>query len=267
MQCLPKQIPGIIDNQLCKCLDLTVLSAREARVADPLPWGEDNRMVEQKTQTGEPGRRPLATRNSRFAKTITAALLRTPITPNQISIASLGFAGLGSAALIGAQGHPWLYVGAVIGIQLRLLCNLLDGMVAVEGGRGSPLGILYNEFPDRIADSMLIIAFGYAAGSHWLGWAGALAAALTAYIRVFGGALGQVQDFGGILSKPRRMALMSAACLLAMGEIWLSGTSWIMLGSAWVLLVGTSFTCITRARAVAGRIAIEQRTQNESQPS
>ncbi len=84
---------------------------------------------------------------------------------------------------------------ALAAIQLRLLCNLLDGMVAVEGGRGSPVGALYNEFPDRVADTLLIVALGYAAGAGWLGWAGALAAAFTAYVRVFGGRFGQAQDF------------------------------------------------------------------------
>ena len=35
-------------------------------------------------------------------------------------------------------------------------------MVALEGGRKSTLGSLYNEVPDRVADSMLIVAAGYA---------------------------------------------------------------------------------------------------------
>ena len=54
-------------------------------------------------------------------------------------------------------------------VQLRLLCNLLDGMVAVEGGRSSPVGALYNEVPDRVADSLLLVALGYAVGIPWLG--------------------------------------------------------------------------------------------------
>ena len=47
--------------------------------------------------------------------------------------------------------------------QLELLCNLLDGMVAVEGGLGGPTGPLWNELPDRIADSVFIVALGMAA--------------------------------------------------------------------------------------------------------
>jgi len=40
------------------------------------------------------------------------------------------------------------------------LCNLLDGMVAIEHGKQSQLGVLYNELPDRVSDSVLFVALG-----------------------------------------------------------------------------------------------------------
>jgi phosphatidylglycerophosphate synthase len=40
-----------------------------------------------------------------------------------------------------------MFVGAMAGIQLRLLCNMLDGMVAVEHKMHSKTGELYNEVP------------------------------------------------------------------------------------------------------------------------
>jgi CDP-diacylglycerol--glycerol-3-phosphate 3-phosphatidyltransferase len=46
-----------------------------------------------------------------------------------------------------------------------------------------------------------------------------LAAVLTAYVRALGGALGQPQDFSGLMSKPRRMALLTAACLGAVATL------------------------------------------------
>lgn len=69
----------------------------------------------------------------------------------------MGFALAGAVALVMDTG----IVGSILciaGIQLRLLCNLFDGMVAIEGGKKSDVGSLYNEFPDRIADSLLIVA-------------------------------------------------------------------------------------------------------------
>lgn len=204
--------------------------------------------------TSTDARRPIAARSSGFAQKLTQALLKTSVTPNQISVASIAFAAIGAAALVYAPAHPLLYVVAILGIQLRLLCNLLDGMVAVEGGRGSPVGALYNEVPDRIADTMLIVALGYAAGSSWLGWAGALAAALTAYIRVFGGALGQAQDFRGPMAKQHRMALLTGACTLALVEAFIWHERYVLLIASWIILLGSLVTCGTRLKAIAGRI-------------
>src|SRR5205807_2107597 len=53
-----------------------------------------------------------------------------------------------------------LLVGAALLIQLRLLANLMDGMVAVENERAQPTGALFNELPDRLSDSLLIVAAG-----------------------------------------------------------------------------------------------------------
>ena len=97
--------------------------------------------------------------------------------------------------------------------------NLLDGMVAIEGGKSTPSGALFNEIPDRVADPLFLVPLGYAAGYSWLGWLAALLAVLTAYIRVLGGALGQQQDFGGILPKQRRMAVLTIALLAAAIEV------------------------------------------------
>lgn len=204
-------------------------------------------------------RRPIAARGTAAARRLTALLLRTPVTPNQISLASVAFAAVGAGAILAGPGEPALFLLAVAAIQLRLLCNLLDGMVAVEGGRHSPLGPLFNEFPDRVADSLLIVALGHAAGEPWLGWAGALAAALTAYVRAFGGALGQAQDFRGPMAKQHRMAVMSAGCLAAGVEPWLPGAGGALgrgalYGAALVIFVLACATCVTRAVAIAARL-------------
>jgi phosphatidylglycerophosphate synthase len=105
------------------------------------------------------------------------------------------------------------FVAAAVCVQLRLLCNLLDGMVAIEGGKSTASGALFNEIPDRLADALFLVPLGYASGYLWLGWLAALLAVLTAYIRVLGGALGQPQNFGGILPKQRRMAVLTVALL------------------------------------------------------
>jgi phosphatidylglycerophosphate synthase len=196
-----------------------------------------------------PDRRPLASRDTRWARSLAYALVRSSITPNQISVLSIVFAAFGAAALVDAR--PLALVAAAVSVQLRLLCNLLDGMVAIEGGRQSKTGALYNEFPDRIADSVLLVALGYAAGVGWLGWLSALLAALTAYVRATGSALGLPQDFRGPMAKPHRMAVLTAACLIGAGEAAWNGTRWTLLAAAIVIAFGSALTCATRTRAIA----------------
>jgi phosphatidylglycerophosphate synthase len=203
-------------------------------------------------------RRPLASRSTGWANALAAMLLKTSITPNQISVISIVFAALAGLALWYAPRWPMLYLLAMAGIQLRLLCNLLDGMVAVEGGRQSPVGSLYNEFPDRIADSLIIVALGYAAGEPVIGWAGALAAALTAYIRATGGALGLKQDFRGPMAKPHRMAVATFGCLVALIEALFAGTTYAIRAAAWVILLGSILTCITRTAAIAAQLRAKE---------
>jgi phosphatidylglycerophosphate synthase len=108
-------------------------------------------------------RRPLRSRQTRWASLLARLLLQTPLTPNALSLAGIGFAMAGAACLALAPQHHWLWLGAAAFIQLRLLANLMDGLVAVEGGRKAPTGALFNEFPDRIEDSLLLVAAGYGA--------------------------------------------------------------------------------------------------------
>ena len=194
-------------------------------------------------------RRPLASRDTAWARRIAAALARSSVTPNQISTISIVFAALGAWALVDAR--PLALIGATICVQLRLLCNLIDGMVAIEGGKQSATGALYNEFPDRIADSLLLVALGYACGVTWLGWLAALLAALTAYVRATGGALGLAQDFRGPMAKPHRMAVLTVACLIGAAELHWNGTRWTLLAAAIVIAGGSALTCVTRALAIA----------------
>jgi phosphatidylglycerophosphate synthase len=164
-------------------------------------------------------RRPLKSRSTGWAAAAARITLRIGLTANQISFLGILVALAGSAALYESFRSVWMYLIAAICIQLRLLANLLDGMVAVEGGRGGPTGAIWNEFPDRIEDSLFLIAAGYAASEPELGWLAALLAAVCAYVRLLGGTLGRPQDFGGPMAKPHRMAALTLGCLLAFATI------------------------------------------------
>lgn len=204
--------------------------------------------------SAELNRRPLKSRSRAWAQRTAAILARTAVTPNQISVASVVFAATG-AGVLAASGAFWSLLLCALCIQLRLFCNLIDGMVAVEGGKRSATGALYNEIPDRVADSLLIVAIGYACGAAWLGWCGALLAAVTAYIRTLGGGLGLPQDFRGPMAKQQRMAVLTLACVLGAAEEPLWHSRYVLLAAEWVVALGSLITCATRTAAIARALA------------
>ncbi len=169
-------------------------------------------------------RRPLKSRDTKWAAAIAGWLARASVRPNQISVASMLFAALAGLCfwLGGRVALDWRWSGLLVlaacGIQLRLLCNLLDGMVAVEGGLKTTAGELYNELPDRVSDALIFIGAAYAVPQFpWareIGWTAAILAIITAYVRSVGASMGAGQHFIGPMAKPHRMALLTAACLI-----------------------------------------------------
>ena len=177
-----------------------------------------NKLVEQAVRD----RRPLRIRDIGPWKTVARHLGRSRITPNVVSALGL-LAGVASGLLLASTGCPhyadqarWLGPLAVVAILLRGCCNILDGVLAVETGAASPVGVLWNEVPDRLSDAATLIGAGYAlGGSAVMGWAAALTAVLTAYIRVQTRLAGAPMDFRGPMAKPARMAVLSVAVMWA----------------------------------------------------
>jgi phosphatidylglycerophosphate synthase len=213
-------------------------------------------------------RRPIATRNYSVSIHLARWVAAKGITPNSISVAGM-FAGLASGIALGLTGiveHAWLYFLCGAGLmQLRLLANMLDGMVAVQTDKASPVGELFNEVPDRISDAAIFIGAGYAAGSHpELGFWAALAAVFTAYVRAEGKVAGAHQEFCGPMAKPQRMALLTVATLYAgiapqAWQIQISSLPTIStIGTALILIaVGSGFTAVRRLRRVADSLQKE----------
>jgi phosphatidylglycerophosphate synthase len=206
-------------------------------------------------------RRPLKTRSRPTAAALAATLARHGVRPNHVSLAGVAFALLAAGALVAlphvsAPVQAALLVAAAAAIQFRLLCNLLDGLLAVEGGLQSPTGELYNDVPDRFADVVIIVAAGYAIVWDWggpLGWAAAAAALLTAYVRVLGGALGTRQHFLGPMAKPHRMAVLTAACLLSLVELGASGFEGRLLAVALAVVLAGSLATFARRLSIVAR--------------
>ena len=206
-------------------------------------------------------RRPLTTRSAGWAKWLASLLVKYDVSPNFVSVLSILPALIGAWLLACPQSPPYTWnslLAVALCVQLRLLCNMLDGMVAIEGGKQSNVGALYNEIPDRIADSLFIVALGYAVFLPWLGWLGALLAAKTAYIRVLGGALGLPQSFRGPLAKPHRMFVMTLGCIIGAVELHVSQINYALLATAYIIAIGAGITCVTRSLAIAKLLKSKQ---------
>ena len=205
-------------------------------------------------------RRPIPARSASWAILAARRLQRAGVRPNQVSVLGVAFAAIAAVCLILAGRSEdgtriALLVVAAAAMPARLLCNMLDGMLAVEGGLETPTGELYNELPDRLADLLILVGAGYAIGDvAWgpdLGWAAATTALLTAYVRTLGAAAGASHHFVGPMAKPRRMHVLIAACLLSAIETALGWPQGRVLAVALiVIIVGGGVTMVQRLRAI-----------------
>jgi len=164
-------------------------------------------------------RRPIAAREWKLSHQIADWLARSGASPNGISVAGALFGIAGGLAFSATSQWPdqarWFWLAAGVLMQLRLQCNLYDGMVAIATGRASPVGELYNDVPDRISDSAFFIGAGYALGGQVvLGYSAALAAIFTAYVRAVGKAGGAKHEFCGPMAKQQRMALLTVVAVV-----------------------------------------------------
>lgn len=170
-------------------------------------------------------RRPIAARRLRPVILLVDRLVAWRVSPDAISLAGLGCGLLAGASFACVAWRPapgWWLLGAAL-VGLRLLANMLDGMVAVGRGVASRIGELYNEAPDRVSDTAVLIGVGVAGGSVAWGCAAALAAMATAYVRAVGKSMGVPGLFGGPMAKQQRMAVvvaLSVWCAVGPAGMW-----------------------------------------------
>lgn len=202
-------------------------------------------------------RRPLKTRSAVWAGVVSRLFLRLGFKPDGVSLFGIPCATLAGAAILYAphSPHSWIFwLLAATGVQCRLLCNMLDGMLAVEGGLKSPLGELFNELPDRLEDALILVPLGYAGGTDLsiaLGWGAACGAIATAYLRAMGAGITGHHDFRGPMAKPHRMAAVTLLCLVMVGLDPTHTFFPILQYGLAVIVLGIAITCFRRIRLLA----------------
>jgi phosphatidylglycerophosphate synthase len=182
------------------------------------------------------------------------------------------FFGIAAGGLLATTSHVHslsarvCFLLAAVMVQLRLICNLLDGMVAVKTHRASRTGELFNEIPDRISDLATLIGAGYALGGlPWLGYIAACMALFTAYIRAVGKVAGAQQEFCGPMAKQQRMfviTMVSLYCAVT-PKSWQFIGAWHDFGIVSIALVLIVIGCVV---TVFRRLARISRTLKSPSP-
>jgi hypothetical protein len=116
-------------------------------------------------------RRPIATRNRKWAQAATAWLAAGNVSPNAISIAGMCACILAGIALglTSISDYRILWIIAALGAQLRLTANMsMYGSAQIRSrfkGRR-----IYNEIPDRVSDAAVFIGRVCPSGNFTLGY-------------------------------------------------------------------------------------------------
>jgi phosphatidylglycerophosphate synthase len=170
-------------------------------------------------------RRPIGEGFRSTARIATALCVRLKVHPDAISYASVVAAAVAGFCFWKSGLHPWLLFVAPLLCYLRLWFNMLDGMVALASGKASWRGEILNDLPDRISDVLIFAGVAHSGLMNpFLGYWAAIFALLTAYVGLFGQAVGVQREFSGVMSKPWRMVTLHIGAWMTLGcRLWNDG--------------------------------------------
>jgi phosphatidylglycerophosphate synthase len=202
-------------------------------------------------------RRPIAGAFRRTADLAVRICLKLHIHPDAISYASIGAALLaGGCFVISSRWAIGLLIAPLF-CFLRLWFNMLDGIVAVAGKTASKRGEILNDLPDRISDVIIFVGVAHSGWCNpFLGYWAAIFALLTAYVGMFGQAVGGRREFGGVMSKPWRMVVICVASWILLGMILIQhGTAMVLDVACGVVVLGCVQTMWVRLASIMRSVA------------
>jgi phosphatidylglycerophosphate synthase len=196
------------------------------------------------TSTYQPvSRRPIADTFRKTAHGAVRLCVKVGIHPDAISYLSIVAAALAAVCFWKAASGPWLLILGPAFCYLRLWFNMLDGMVALASGKASWRGEILNDLPDRISDILIFVGVAHSGLCHVLsGYWAALFAVLTAYVGMFGQAVGVQREFSGWMAKPWRMVMLHLGSWSAALFYWERATGGLRAG--WLGLTFLDWTCV-----------------------
>lgn len=188
-------------------------------------------------------------------KPLGAALRRTRLTPDHLTIIGLVVAG-GAAVAVGAGR---LHLGLVLVIAAALP-DLLDGALAKASNTSSQRGAFFDSTVDRITDALLLGGLAYYFADQRdprlsvLPFAVSALSSVISYQRAKAESLG-LDAKGGLMERAERIVVLCVGLLL---EPWVDGALvWILWGMLVLILV----TAVQRFVKVWKQAAVAPVTQ------
>jgi archaetidylinositol phosphate synthase len=174
---------------------------------------------------------------------------RNHIHPDVFTYGALVLSFVAAFAFLWAGAHrAWLWLVPPC-VLVRLLLNLMDGLVAREVGLAGAWGEVKNEFGDRVADAAIFLGLGF--GGYVDARLAALALALilcVSYLGILGKVLGGARVYGGIFGKGDRMLSLAVFTLYPLFSGNLASYDWYLAFAA----LAAAATVVQRLRIIYG---------------
>lgn len=140
---------------------------------------------------------------------IAASLDRLGATPNQVSVVSFGVAVTAGGAFYTAT--PVTYAVGALLVAFSGVLDVVDGQLARRTGDSSAQGDMLDHTLDRYSDLVLLVGIAGGLGSWALGLFAVTGVFLTSYMGTQAQAVGAGRDYGGLLGRADRLALIVVA--------------------------------------------------------
>ena len=141
------------------------------------------------------------------------AAAKLGLSPDQVSV--IAFAIAVAAGVAFAVGEPLLYAAGAVLVLLNGWFDLVDGALARHLEVSSDGGDLLDHVLDRYADIAILAGFTAGIDAYALGFAAVTGVLMTSYLGTQIQAVGIGRDYGGLLGRADRLALMGVVGLVA----------------------------------------------------
>ncbi|MFC5136282.1 MULTISPECIES: CDP-alcohol phosphatidyltransferase family protein [Haloferacaceae] len=138
---------------------------------------------------------------------------RLGLSPDQVSVLAFGAALLAAGAF--AVADPAFYVLGSLLVLLNGWLDLVDGALAREQEIASDGGDLLDHVLDRYADIAVIAGFTAGIDAYALGFLAVTGVLMTSYMGTQIQAVGIGREYGGLLGRADRLALMGIVGVVA----------------------------------------------------